>query len=1099
MNMISTGAFLNEMDASDKQSSLVSKLVTAWEKKNSKTARAGGVSLMALSLAACGSSDDEATSSSPENIAAGVLAAVKAVDAAATTVAEVKANAIASVDTTSALKAADGTTYATVDAAITSNDAAVTATAKSAADLAAANTAAGVKTLADQALAAKTTELSNLQALYDGLTKAKDSDFTAVDGETPATTSNNDAYAAVVSASNALNTFQSNDKLADLSATDADTLTVTLDGDMSVTPTISGIETINLNVDALSSGADVTDFDVALTNFSAGAVMNVDSVKSGSIINSVTFTGDKGHTINASTDFKTLTSALAADGDGIYNMSHVGDSVNPASVTVTGAADTVTVDGKGYLTVSAAAVTDLVNVTSVNDTTLTATATAGVFITAGGDVVLTDVDTATVVNITAGGSITAAATKVAAALTPTFTAGTTVDVNIDAATSLNVTGAKTITIEEDTTGTTLTLINATVKTEATLLNFDDADGVKTVSVAGDQDYTLQINAASLDAVGDILTLTDNTTAGTSTFKLVDAAGNVDAKSMTVDKVDLAIDNSAKTLTVKSGQAVTVSVDQTTTTSTIAGVAATASSNTATITLDDGTKSATTTAVDLTTFAVSSMATLTIDGSKDSLLSGGAETHNITTAAFNTADVTVTMGANNLGLLGTSTLGSTNTLTISGSGKVTGDASGVVIAKELDATKVSGVVTLATIESEELGTVKTGAGADVLTMTDSGTEADLVINTGAGNDKITLTDTDTTEGQSLTIDMGAGTSDELVLVASQQILTTGTDTVSITGVENLTYTSHATDSDINVSFFNNQTFSLKDSTAIANTFTLDVNASDTAIDLSGMTVTTANKSAVNGDTFVVDASTAGDDGITSIKGALVTKNTITANDLDATTIVGGGLADTLVGGNSADNITGGAGIDTITGDAGNDTLTGGAGADIFIVGAGHAGSSDTITDFVVGATNDDIHLSNGAIEAAVSAGAWSSIDDWSDIATSASGNYGVITGAFDLTGLTGTENILHLNGADVANAAALETALEVGGAYALTLAGTCAANDVFTVLYDNGVDSYFAAVLNSTSSSSTYGAGTLTAKHLLTFTGITDSSTIVQAQFADFIA
>jgi hypothetical protein len=102
-------------------------------------------------------------------------------------------------------------------------------------------------------------------------------------------------------------------------------------------------------------------------------------------------------------------------------------------------------------------------------------------------------------------------------------------------------------------------------------------------------------------------------------------------------------------------------------------------------------------------------------------------------------------------------------------------------------------------------------------------------------------------------------------------------------------------------------------------------------------------------------------------------------------------------------------------------------------------------------------------------------------------------------LTGTENILHLNGADVANAAALETALEVGGAYALTLAGTCAANDVFTVLYDNGVDSYFAAVLNSTSSSSTYGAGTLTAKHLLTFTGITDSSTIVQAQFADFIA
>ena len=57
MNMISTGAFQNEMDASDKQPTTLGKLVGAWEKKNAKAARAGGVSLIALSLAACGSSD----------------------------------------------------------------------------------------------------------------------------------------------------------------------------------------------------------------------------------------------------------------------------------------------------------------------------------------------------------------------------------------------------------------------------------------------------------------------------------------------------------------------------------------------------------------------------------------------------------------------------------------------------------------------------------------------------------------------------------------------------------------------------------------------------------------------------------------------------------------------------------------------------------------------------------------------------------------------------------------------------------------------------------------------------------------------------------
>jgi hypothetical protein len=59
MNMISTGAFLTEMDASNKQETLAEKFAAVWEKKNSKAARAGGVSLMALSLAACGSSSDD--------------------------------------------------------------------------------------------------------------------------------------------------------------------------------------------------------------------------------------------------------------------------------------------------------------------------------------------------------------------------------------------------------------------------------------------------------------------------------------------------------------------------------------------------------------------------------------------------------------------------------------------------------------------------------------------------------------------------------------------------------------------------------------------------------------------------------------------------------------------------------------------------------------------------------------------------------------------------------------------------------------------------------------------------------------------------------
>jgi hypothetical protein len=61
MNMISTGAFQTEMNASNKQPTLAKKFAAVWEKKNAKAARAGGVSLMALSLAACGSDDATTT------------------------------------------------------------------------------------------------------------------------------------------------------------------------------------------------------------------------------------------------------------------------------------------------------------------------------------------------------------------------------------------------------------------------------------------------------------------------------------------------------------------------------------------------------------------------------------------------------------------------------------------------------------------------------------------------------------------------------------------------------------------------------------------------------------------------------------------------------------------------------------------------------------------------------------------------------------------------------------------------------------------------------------------------------------------------------
>jgi len=91
--MISTGTFLNGMDASNKQSELVKKLVTAWEKKNSKAARAGGVSLMALSLAACGGEDTTPFAQSDIDAATAPLSAAVIVAEAALVAAQADAAA----------------------------------------------------------------------------------------------------------------------------------------------------------------------------------------------------------------------------------------------------------------------------------------------------------------------------------------------------------------------------------------------------------------------------------------------------------------------------------------------------------------------------------------------------------------------------------------------------------------------------------------------------------------------------------------------------------------------------------------------------------------------------------------------------------------------------------------------------------------------------------------------------------------------------------------------------------------------------------------------------------------------------------------------
>lgn len=79
--------------------------------------------------------------------------------------------------------------------------------------------------------------------------------------------------------------------------------------------------------------------------------------------------------------------------------------------------------------------------------------------------------------------------------------------------------------------------------------------------------------------------------------------------------------------------------------------------------------------------------------------------------------------------------------------------------------------------------------------------------------------------------------------------------------------------------------------------------------------------------------------------------ITAENYDASVIIGGQNADSIYGGSGSDNIRGGAGDDLLIGGAGSDLLMGDAGEDIFLFVGSDSGitteTADVIRDYVSG--------------------------------------------------------------------------------------------------------------------------------------------------------
>ena len=738
-------------------------------------------------------------------------------------------------------------------------------------------------------------------------------------------------------------TYTGTDIIADNSSTDLDVLNVTATADITATPTVSGIETVNFNLDSFTSaGGNAAHFEVAADNVAAGGAINVNVTKAGSSIATAVVTGlVTGSNVtfgSAITTAATVTgadnAALTASSSALAITANSGGTLTGATLTGTGAATTTTT----FTTDSDAAAT---LTTTASDMTVDAQAAKTVVINSAKDVDANtnDLTAATSVNITAGDEV---------------------DVGLDAAAAVTVSagGALLTSQIDDAAGNTLKTVNVSGNGTAHTFDIADSEGVTAVNISGSQDVTVTTSAANVGALtSDQITVTDSST-GTSTMVLT-ASGDVDTSTIGTDVIKISGDNTG-TLEVASGQTLTVTVDQTG--MNIDGSDAGAATNTATLILNDGVTSANA-AVDTGGLVLTDLATLTIDASQDSNALGQVQVDSVITGITGSADntsVTINAGSVGVELAGTVDLsGATGggMLVINSDGAVTLGTTTFDVAS-LSHTG-SGAVS-GTMNATEVNTVTTGSGIDSLTF--DGLAVNLTVNTGGGNDTVTLT-ASTTAAKTTAIDLGDGTTDTLTIGANSLDLGNGT-AFTLSNAEKITFANGVTALTVESSLLSGATYLLSHATA-GDTLvvTVEMATATTSVDLStlvvdGLTLTSADSFTVNG-----SAKTSA----LTLTGANTMANTLTGGT-SGDAITGGDVADTLSGGAGADVILGGAGGDTITGGDGGDTLTGGAGNNTYVYAGADADTGETITFNTTTGATETLKATGDVDVSAINAGA-----------------------------------------------------------------------------------------------------------------------------------
>ncbi len=995
MNMISTGTFLTEMDASNKQNDLVSKLVSAWEKKNAKVARAGGVSLMALSLAACGSDDDTTTASDSSSSTTTTTTPVAGTTSTLTAGIDVVAGGAGDDIINAGLTSAGQQTLTALDSL---------------------KGGGGTDTIA-VVMNANATPASDSVEVYT-ITATAAATLNML-GSTGVTSISNTASTNTLTVSNVAlgttltlgNTAQGgtfNFAAADVTGT-ADSATINIESVTGGALTVgAGVETLTLN--------------------SGGSANTLGSLSSGAT--TLNITGAQNMTITGNTTSTTI-DASAATG----KITVTSDNTKAVSITTGSGADAVTMTGSNTLT-------DTISLGAGNDT-VTFTATLDdADVVDGGD------GTDTVVGISADlAALTSAAT------TSNLTNFETVQISDQSGADLDVSdiqedgittvtlahsgaalvsGARAITGEAG--ALTVNLGKSAAGNNSTLGNtLTVSDGVDAVGTTD----TVTINNTQINSTtgGNTNITNDLTSTGYENMILNTGAGSGNV-AQSIATITLTADaaTAATSLTLKGNNSINISTAVTT--NSTAGVTIDASALKA--------QAAGTTSLDINTAVVGTAGTVTVTGTDgDDLIGASAGTP--LSAAASTVNGgggvdTIFTGA------GADTIdgGSGKDVINSGSGNDTVNG-----GADDDTIDFSGNFTIK-------DSVDGGDGTDTLTL--NNTDATTLgayslgqINTMNGRiSNIEKVSFGTTLAQ--TIDMGrvdsisdviignlAGDSGLSGLAATNnvQILATTGQTLSLaladaTGtadVANIQLTSDAVIAANTITASNIETININGAdpaaggTSDTNTMTLTANKATSIVVTGndGLTLTATGSTKVTN----FDASAVvGLDSNDTAANMAVTYTSLNTSATANVTIKGGAGNDVLQGNNSHDTISGGAGTDGITMTTGNDVVTGGAGV-------------DTIT------TTEALMIANSGTTATFDGGAGSDILLYGEAAV-----INVVDA--DFRGFTSIENLTTGNGTNntvfAANADAMGLTKVTGGTGADTL-------DFSSVDFDNALDLY----------------------------------------------